>query len=166
MFIQSSFRQSLRPDLWENSQIYSGMCTNFRPRDVALMGFFLFYEGVCACLVGGGGSQQQHHDHQWVDCVALSTTWYKTCYPTYAPVADWRYAGIQLLFITPKPGHLICPHRVSLQDLSLPTSPHQGARSLSLLPNHPFNGNQVKTFLKAPFSALSKLLLFALYFYG
>lgn len=61
------------------------------------------------------------HDHQWVGYITFRTTWYKTWYPTYAPVADWRYAGIQLLFITPKRGRLIYPDRISLQDLVVPT---------------------------------------------
>ena len=48
--------------------------------------------------------------------------------PTYAPAADWRYAGIQLLFNTAKPERLIHPDRILLQDLSVST-PHQDARS-------------------------------------
>lgn len=69
------------------------------------------------CFVGG-----QHHDYQWVGYVAFSTTstWDKIWYSTYAPAADWRYAGIQLLFITPKRGFLIFPDRISLHDISAP----------------------------------------------
>ena len=82
--------------------------------------FFFFDDDddECACVFGGGATA---HHHQWVGYAALSTTWYKTRYPTYASVADWLYAGIQLLFIPPQLGRFIYPDRISLQDLSAPT---------------------------------------------
>lgn len=64
--------------------------------------------GVGACL------SWPPHDHQWVDYATFCTTWYKTKYATYALVADWRYAGIQLLFITPNRGRISYPDRISL----------------------------------------------------
>lgn len=48
-----------------------------------------------------------------------SSTRYNSFYSTYVLDADWRYAAIQLLFITFKREHLICPERLSQQDLSL-----------------------------------------------
>lgn len=51
--------------------------------------------------------------------VAFDTAWYKTQDPTYASFSDWRYAGFQLLFITPAIGSLIYSELISLQDLSV-----------------------------------------------
>lgn len=51
------------------------------------------------------------------------STRYKTWYSTSALAADWRYAAIQLLFITLKREHLICAAQVSQQDLSLCSAP-------------------------------------------
>lgn len=51
-----------------------------------------------------------------------SSTRYNS-YSTYVLDADWRYAAIQLLFITLKREHLICPERLSQQDLSLCSAP-------------------------------------------
>lgn len=49
-------------------------------------------------------------------------------YATYAPVSDWLYAEILLLFIRPKRGFLIYPHWISLQDLSVPLHSAAAAR--------------------------------------
>ena len=80
--------------------------------------FVVYFVIVCSCVFVWGATACPH---QCVGYAALSTTWYKTRYPTYASVADWLYAGIQLLFITPKLGRFIYPDRISLQDLSAPT---------------------------------------------
>lgn len=56
-----------------------------------------------------------------------SSTRYKSWYSTYALDADWRYAAIQLLFITFKREHLICPDRLSQQDLSRCSAPGRTA---------------------------------------
>ena len=105
--------------------------------------FFWWWWWVCvrACVFGGLATAHHHH---WGGYAAFSTTWYKTRYPTYASVADWRYAGIQLLFIPPKLGRLIYPDRISLKDLSAPTLLCTGVRAADTLSTVSARQKQVK----------------------
>lgn len=86
-----------------------------------------YFKMICvrACLMGG----QQLSAASWPSMSILRSLQHNVIeYSSYAPVADWRYAGIQLLFISPQLGRLIYLDRISLHDLSVPTL-HQCARS-------------------------------------
>lgn len=74
---------------------------------------------VCACVRARASWSSMSSTQSSTRC--------KSWYSTYALDADWRYAAIQLLFITFKREHLICPYRLSQQDLSRCSAPGRTA---------------------------------------